>query len=105
MLSPDVRQIANHETGESVPGVLELEPPTVSPRTEATDDATNDPPNLFSDFRLVVASNVVPVKVRHKPATAEHSRLLLMTVPSGVFCPHVKPRLNRCPIPPSVGPR
>ena len=89
MLSPDVRRIANLETVESVPGVLELEPLTVSPRMGVTDGATDDPPSLFSGFRLVVASNVVPVKVRHKPVTAEHFRILPMTVPSGAFCPHV----------------
>ena len=88
VLFPDVRRIANHETVESVPGVLELEPLTVNPRMGATDDATDDPPSLFSDFRLVVTSSVVPEKVRHKPATAEHFQILPMTVP---FCPHVKP--------------
>ena len=105
MLSPDVRRIANHETVKSVPGVLELEQLTVCPRMGATDDATDDPPSLFSDFRLVVASNVVPEKVQHKPATAEHFQILPMNVPFRVFCPYMKPRLNRCLIPLSVGPR
>ena len=105
MLSPDVRRIANHETVESVPGVLELEPLTVCPRMGVTDDATEDPPSLFSDFRLVVASNVILEKVRHKPVVAEHFQILPMTVPFGVFCPYMKPRLNQCLIPLSVGPR
>ena len=69
MLSPDGRRIANHETVESVLDVPELEPLTVSPRMGATDGATDDPPSPFSGFRLVGASNVVPVKIRHKPAT------------------------------------
>ena len=89
MLSPDGRRIANHETVESVPGVLKLEPLTVSPRMGVTDGATGDPLSQFSGFRLLVASNVVPVKVRHKPATAEHFRILPMTVRSGAFCPQV----------------
>ena len=91
ILFPDVRQIINHETVESVPGVLELEPLTVNPQMGATDDAKDDPPSLFSDFRLVVASSVVPERVRHKPATAEHFQIIPMTVPFGVFCPYVKP--------------
>ena len=78
MLFPDVRRITNHETVESVPGVLELEP-LMNPRMGATDDAKDDPPSLFSDFRLVVTSSVVPEKVRHKPATAEHFQILPMT--------------------------
>ena len=86
---PRCRRITNHETVESVPGVLELEPLTVNPRMGATDGAKDDPPSLFSDFQLVVASSVVPEKVRHKPATAEHFQILPMTVPSGVFCPDV----------------
>ena len=89
MLSPDGRRIANHETVESVLDVLELEPLTMSPRMGATDGATDDPPSLFSGFRLVETSNVVPVKVRHKPATVEHFRIPPMTVPSGAFGPHV----------------
>ena len=87
MLFPDGRRIANHETVESDPDVLELKPLTVSPRMGATDGATDDPRSLISGFRLVVASNVVPVKVWHKPATAEHFRIPPMTVPSAAFCP------------------
>ena len=89
VLFPDGRRIANHETVESDPDVLELKPLTVSPRMGATDGATDDPPSLISGFRLVVASNVVPVKVWHKPATAEHFRIPPMTVPSAAFCPRV----------------
>ena len=63
----------------------------MNPRMGATDDARDDPPSLFSDFRLVVASNAVLEKVRDKPATAEHFQILPMTVPFGVFCPYVKP--------------
>ena len=63
MLFPDVRRITNHETVESDPGVLELEPLIVNPRMGATDDAKDDPPSLFSGFRLVVANSVVPEKV------------------------------------------
>ena len=91
MLFPDDRLITNHETVKSVPGILELEPLTMNPRMGVTDDARDDPPSLFSDFRLVVASSVVPEKVRHKLATAEHFQILPMTVPFGVFCPYVKP--------------
>ena len=79
VLFPDGRLIANHETVESDPDVFELEPLTVSPRMGATDGAIDDPPSLISDFRLVVASNVVPVQVRHKLATAEHFQIPPMT--------------------------
>ena len=86
VLFPDVRRITNHETVESDPGVLELEPLILNPQMGATDDAKDDPPSLFSDFRLVVANSVVPATFRHKPATGEHFQILPMTVPFGVFC-------------------
>ena len=61
----------------------------MSPRKGATDGAIADPMSLISDFQLVVASNEVPVPVRHKLATAEHFQIPPMTVPFVTFCPHM----------------
>ena len=79
----------NHETVESVLDVLELKPLTESPQLGATDGATDDPPSPISGFRFVGASNVIPVKVRHNPATEELFQIPPMTLLSGAFGPHV----------------